>query len=67
MSAETAAFVNKFVAQNATNIRTSHGPMTAERLVTMLLEDVAAAMRDGGDSWQGCHMAILLSEHGYRL
>jgi hypothetical protein len=67
MSPETAAYVNKFVALNATKSRCSHGPMTAERLVTMLLEDVAAAIRDGGDSWQGCHMAILLSEHGYAL
>ncbi len=41
--------------------------MTMEVLLKILFEDVAAAMRDGGDSWQGCHMAILLLEHGYRL
>ena len=29
------------------------------------LEDVAAAMRDGGDTWEGCHMALVLREHGY--
>jgi hypothetical protein len=24
-------------------------------------------MRDGSDTWEGCHMAMLLSEHGYVL
>jgi hypothetical protein len=57
--------VRKFVLQNANNKRSSHGPLTIELLGKMLPEDVAAAMRDGGDTRQGCHMAILLSEHGY--
>jgi hypothetical protein len=56
--------VNKFVAQNANNVRSSHGPMTVELLVKMLLEDVAVAMWDGGDTWQGCHIALVLREHG---
>jgi hypothetical protein len=64
MSPETAALVNKFVAFNAANHKSSHGPMTIEKLVTMLLEDVAAAMRDG-NTWQGGHMALVLTEHGY--
>jgi|GEM_PF-2349870 hypothetical protein len=66
MPPETAAWVNKFIARNAQRYG-SHGPMTMEVLLKILFEDVAAAMRDGGDSWQGCHMAILLLEHGYRL
>ena len=63
--AETLALVHQFVAQNAHNTRCSHGPMTEELLVNLLLEDVAAAMRDGGNTWQGCHMALVLREHGY--
>jgi hypothetical protein len=31
----------------------------------MLLEDVASALRDRGNIWQGCHIAILLSEDEY--
>jgi hypothetical protein len=66
MSPETAAWVNKFIAHNAYRMG-SHGPMTIEVRIKLLLEDVAAAMRDGGNSWQGCHAATLLLEHGYRL
>jgi hypothetical protein len=39
--------------------------MTEELLIRLLLDDVAAAVRDGGDTWQGCHMALVLTEHGY--
>jgi hypothetical protein len=39
--------------------------MTLELLLQLLLEDVAAAARDGGDTWQGGHMALVLREHGY--
>ena len=67
ISAETFALVRQFVAQNARTARCTHGPMTVELLVAMLLEDVASAMRDGGDTWQGCHMALVLREHGYEL
>lgn len=66
MSAETAQWVNKFIAHNA-HWHGDHGPMTMDVLLKLMLEDVAAAMREGGESWQGCHMAILLLEHGYRL
>jgi hypothetical protein len=57
--------VRRFVADNAQNTRCTHGPMTLELLVRLLLADVAAAVRDGGDTWQGCHMALVLRDHGY--
>jgi hypothetical protein len=61
---ETAALINKFVALNQ-HTRATHGPMSWERLVQMLLEDVAASVRDG-NSWRGAHMAQVLHEYGYR-
>jgi hypothetical protein len=61
---ETAALVNKFVALNQ-HTRNTHGPMSWDKLVTMLLEDVAATAKDN-TTWQGGHMALVLSEHGYR-
>jgi hypothetical protein len=64
MSPETERLVRKLVLQNTNNTRCTHGPMSVEKLITMLLEDVAAAMRDG-NTWQGGHMALVLSEHGY--
>ena len=63
LPAETAVLVNKFLLLNQRP--PGHGPMTVEKLVTMLLEDVAAAERDN-TTWQGGHMALALSEHGYR-
>ncbi len=65
VSAETFDLVREFVAQNAGNTDSSHGPMSLELLIRLLLDDVAAAMRDGGNTWQGCHMALVLREHGY--
>jgi hypothetical protein len=65
MSPETAALVNKFVLRNATNTCCTHRPMTVEKLISMLLSDVAGAERDGGKTWEGCHMALVLREHGY--
>jgi hypothetical protein len=65
--AEIEALVRKFVLRNANNIRSSHGAMTLEKLIVLWLEDVAAAVRDGGDTWEGCHAAILLREHGYMI
>jgi hypothetical protein len=61
---ETAARINKFVSFNQ-HIRNTQGPMSWEKLITMLLEDVAAAVKDNTTS-QGGHMALVLSEHGYR-
>jgi hypothetical protein len=66
MSAETAALVNKFLAFNQ-HTRNSHGPMTVDKLVRMLLEDVALAMKyETQPSAGGAYMGMLLQEHGYR-
>jgi hypothetical protein len=65
LPAEATALVNKFVAINQ-HSQNSHGPMTMDKLVTLLLEDVAAGVRDG-DTWQGCHMMLVLTQHGYRM
>lgn len=65
VDAETAKLVADFVAKNQHPTRNSHGPMTPEILVRLLVEDVAAAMRDG-NTWQGGHMSLVLGEHGYR-
>jgi hypothetical protein len=65
MDADTAKLVAKFVAFNQ-HTENSYGPMTVEKLAGMLLEDVAAMMRDN-TTWQGGHMALVLSQHGYRF
>jgi hypothetical protein len=44
--------------------KNTHGPMSWEKLVTMLLEEVAAAVKDD-TTWQGGHMSLVLGEHGY--
>jgi hypothetical protein len=64
LPAETAALINKFVALNQ-HTQNTHGAMSWGRLTQMLLEDVAAATKDN-TTWQGGHMALVLSEHGYR-
>jgi hypothetical protein len=42
----------------------SHGPLDLERLVHMLLEDVALAVHRPG-SWEGANMLTVLASHGY--
>jgi uracil DNA glycosylase len=61
---ETVALINKFVALNQ-HTKNTHGPMSWEKLAQMLLEDVAAAVKDN-TTWQGGHAALVLSEHEYR-
>ena len=46
--------------------RCSHGPLTMKRLASILLEDVALAMRRPG-SWEGANMLRVLQAHGYVL
>jgi hypothetical protein len=42
----------------------SHGALTLDTLVTMLLGDVALASRRPG-SWEGANMLTVLAAHGY--
>jgi hypothetical protein len=50
---------------NAGDRHSAHGLMTIDKLVTMLLEDVAAAVKDA-NSLQGGHMALVVCEHADR-
>ena len=45
---------------------TTHGPLTVERLLTMLAEDAGLVMSRPG-SWEGSNMETVLSSHGYQL
>jgi hypothetical protein len=65
LSPDDLALVRRFLSVNQHATKNSHGPMTLDKLGTMLFEDIAAMMRDG-DSWQGAHMSLVASEHGYR-
>jgi hypothetical protein len=66
MDADTANLVNKFVAFNQ-HTRNSHGPLTVDKLVRMLLEDVALSTKyESEPSAGGAYMGMLLQEHGYR-
>jgi hypothetical protein len=55
--------INKFISINQHN-KNTHGPMSLDKLVTMWLEDVAAAVKDN-TTWRGGHAALVLGEHGY--
>jgi hypothetical protein len=64
VTAEAMPLMCKCVAINQ-HSRNTHGPMTTDKLVRKLLEDVAAAVKDK-TTWQGGHMALVLSKHGCR-
>lgn len=66
LDAATFREIAAFVALNGEGETNTHGPLTLETLVAMLLEDVALATRRPG-SWEGSHMGCLLGAHGYRL
>lgn len=44
----------------------THGKLDMNMLATMLLEDVALAVRRPG-SWEGANMGQVLTSHGYRV
>ena len=44
----------------------SHGKLTIEFFIVMLLEDVALAIRRPG-SWEGANMIAVLTSHGYEV
>lgn len=69
VSDETAATLARLVnacneAHDARDGFTSHGKLTLERLLAMLLEDAAMVMTRPG-SWEGSNMAQVLMSHGY--
>jgi hypothetical protein len=64
LTIDEVALINKFLLVNQHNGNT-HGPMNPNKLRTMLPEDVAAFMKDE-NSWRGGHMALVMSEHGYK-
>lgn len=45
---------------------TSHGALTASKLLAMLAEDAAMVMSRPG-SWEGSNMAQVLQSHGYEV
>jgi hypothetical protein len=63
LTIDEIAMINKFILINQ-SIKNTHGVMSPNKLMTMLLEDVAAAVKDN-TTWQGGHMALVLSQHGY--
>lgn len=64
ISPEDADLIRKFIHWNRNRFNSSHGALTPEKLVALLLQDVAAAIRDG-NTWQGCQMGLVLTQHGY--
>jgi hypothetical protein len=56
--------IEQFLEQTKDKISSTHGPLTMETLVTMLLKDVATTMSRPG-SWEGTHMISVLEAHGY--
>lgn len=71
VSDDTAATLTKLVnacneAHDAHDGCTSHGKLTVESLVAMLVEDAAMVMTRPG-SWEGANMAQVLMSHGYDL
>lgn len=51
-------------ATAGTEAHSTHGPLDLERLVRMLLEDVALMVRRPG-SWEGSNMFRVMASHGY--
>ena len=69
VSAETARLLEELATRCAeadqdSNGFTSHGPLTIDGLVSMLVED-AAMVIDRPGSWEGANMARVFACHGY--
>lgn len=69
VSAETARLLAELAtrcteADQADNGFTSHGPLTIDSLVAMLVEDAALMVSRPG-SWEGANMASVFASHGY--
>lgn len=69
VSDETAATLARLVkacneSHDARDGFTTHGKLSLERLLAMLVEDAALVMTRPG-SWAGANMAQVLMSHGY--
>ncbi len=69
VSDETAATLARLVkacneSHDARDGFTTHGKLSLERLLAMLVEDAALVMTRPG-SWEGANMAQVLMSHGY--
>jgi hypothetical protein len=65
ISAETSALARKFRDRECGQHDELARPDDDGAPVKLLLDDVAATVRDGGNTWQGC--PLVLREHGYVL
>ena len=66
LAAWAASRVNVFIARHQSQHQNTHGRLSMETLVRMLLEDVAFAVQNPS-SWDGHLMALTLSNHGYMV
>ncbi|OAN50521.1 hypothetical protein A6A04_18180 [Paramagnetospirillum marisnigri] len=71
VSAETARLLAELAtwcteADQANKSCTSHGPLTVDGLVAMLVEDAAMVVSRPG-SWEGANMAQVFASHGYQV
>jgi hypothetical protein len=64
LSDDDAALIERGLPIFNQHAATTHGPLTVESLTTMLLEDVALAVRRP-TSWEGHNMLQVLTGHGY--
>jgi hypothetical protein len=60
---DTARRIEEHIAR-AKSDRNSHGPLTLQRLMNMLGEDVGLSVARPG-SWEGSNMRTVLTSHGY--
>ena len=68
IDAEDAKLIKTFLAatKDVGIDASTHGPLDMKKLATMLLSDVALAVRRPG-SWEGANMRQVLRSHGYEL
>jgi hypothetical protein len=61
---DTAQLIEEYLAYYGKSECSSHGPLTLQRLMTMLVEDLELSITKNG-SWQGSNMQSVLRAHGY--
>jgi hypothetical protein len=60
---ETARRIEEHIAGAKSDLN-SHGPLTLQRLLDMVAEDVGLSVTRPG-SWEGANMRDVLRSHGY--